>query len=112
MEYTEIIKEIEPRVHVRVNENVCEVEDALQQLMDCILTGNVCPVPHQETNVSIFMKMVHQKHPYEYTKKVIQWIEHVVPHWRECTPVHLHTLLDEWILGVTREYQVSYASLF
>lgn len=82
MNYLHIIKEIEPYVQYRMNE--------------------------PSTNVGHFMRMLRQKHPNEYAKKLSQWIEYVAgPHWREIIPLELHIILDGWILVVTEEYRLN-----
>ena len=82
MDYLHIIKEIEPHVMYR-NDN-----EEVVQCLHCVQVEEYEPGPtNQDANVAYFMKMLHQKYPVEYVKKLIQWIEYVAgQHWREIVP--------------------------
>jgi hypothetical protein len=103
MDYQHIIKEIEPHVRYR-DEN----EEVVQRL-HCVQVQEYEQGPsNQDSNVAYFIHMIHQKYPVEYVKKLIQWIEYVVGQdWREMVPTELYLLLDGWILVMTEQYRLN-----
>ena len=100
MAYTDILKEIEPhvRIYLCTDERMNEIERNLQHIKDTMLTEEECLPSQVMTTVSLFMRMLHQKHPDEYKKKVIQWIKYVVGDtWHTYTAPEMFSRLHHWI---------------
>jgi len=109
MAYTNIIKEIEPQVgFYSWDERITEVERVLQHTRSSAFTEDVCMPSQVMTNVSLFMRTLHQKYPDEYKKKVILWMEEVLgPTWLDSTvtPEHMYIYLNHWVNITTDRYR-------
>ena len=104
MAYKDILKEIEPhvRTYVYTDEQMNEMEGNLQQIMDSEFTEDECYPSQGISNVSLFMRMLHQKYPDEYKKKVILWMKYVLgPTWTMYTTSAMCIHLNHWIQFIT-----------
>ena len=103
MDYSIILAEVEPKVRIRPLPTNYVMEDILQNTMASRFTEEECYPGTVDTNVCFFMQILFHKHPTEYKKKVLQWIQHVAGAWNQ--PREVHVALDNWVQEKVRNYR-------